>query len=141
MTTYAVYNTSTGQLVSIGTTIDFIPANLAYNTYNRTIDLSVERWNADLRDFEPIPPRTTTKISRQTFMDRIGDDSVVAIQFASFQNDIVGASLRAWLLRYQVVTEIDVADPRTIAGVDALIAAGLIPSNKRDEILAPEVVT
>lgn len=36
--------------------------------------------------------------------------------------------------------EVDITDPRTIGGLDALVAAGLLTAARRDELLTPEVV-
>lgn len=91
-------------------------------------------WSPDVLNWR-VPSRSPV-ISRQTFMDRIGDAAVVSIQMASWGTSREAAQLRAWLLRYQVVGEIDVSDVRTIAGVDALIAAGLIDANDREAILS-----
>jgi hypothetical protein len=82
-----------------------------------------------------VPPLATAtfKVSRQAFMDRIGDDAVAAILTLARTN----AQVEAWVLRYQIVSDVDLRDPRTIGGIDALIAAGLIPSNRRAGILTP----
>ena len=90
---------------------------------------------ADLNFITPTS-QSFTRVSRQVFMDRIGEDEVAAIILASRADTVIGSKLAGWLLRYQVVPDIDLTDPRTIAGVDALIALGLVNANKRDAILA-----
>lgn len=78
-----------------------------------------------------------TILSKQEFMDRLGDDVVVALEFAAFQNDMTGATVRAVFRRFDAVAEIDVSDPRTIERVDMLIAAGFVDAANRDAILDP----
>lgn len=89
----------------------------------------------DVKRLNFVLPDVSPNVSRQAFMDRLGDDTVVAMQMASWGDSMQAAQLRTWLLRYQVVESVDVTDLRTVAGVDALIAARLLPAERRDAVL------
>jgi hypothetical protein len=134
---YIVYRSDTGAMVSSGTVIATpLPDGLAAVPYESAPDFALVQWDATQRMLVPRPPRVRSTISRQTFMDRLGDACLVAVHLAAQGTTGQAAALRAWLLRFQVVSDIDVLDPRTIAGVDALIAAGLLDAARRDAVLA-----
>jgi hypothetical protein len=145
---YVVYTTATGAEFSSGSSIaETLPDHLSVVTFATAPDRSVVMWDAATLDFVPRPPHTTSVISRQTFMDRLGATCTVGMQIASvtFPTDdmptqVAKAGLRDVLLRFQIVQEIDLADPRTIGNVDALIAGGLLAGNRRDIVLAPVVL-
>jgi hypothetical protein len=137
---YAIYAAETGRFRGW---LDTLPPDLADDgsaaTFYETRPTGV--WDAAQRLF--VAATAPRLISRQTFMDRLGDACVDGMQLASvtFPTDALAvqqskARLRSLLLRFQVVTEIDLTDPRTIAGVDALITAGLLASTRRAEVLA-----
>lgn len=132
---HVLYRLDTGALVAVARASAPVPPDLGAVPYELEPDLTANQWDPVARMLVPRAPSRGV-ISRQTFMDRLGQDAVVAVQAAAWEATPAGAALRAWLLRFQVVAEVDVLDPRTIAGVDALIAAGLVPANRRAAILA-----
>jgi hypothetical protein len=87
----------------------------------------------------------TPTLSRQDFMDRFPPAILGAVMAQQVKDTETGASVRAALLRYMVVSDVDVTDPRTIAGaegmVDLAIALSAWPAEDRqsalDTILAP----
>jgi hypothetical protein len=132
---YVVYDTVTGAEVSQGPTIAAaLPAGLSAVPYeSRPVGLV---WDAAERMLVVPTPPAPSRISRQTFLDRIGPEAEVGAQIGAWSNTTQGAQLRALLLRLQVVADVDVADPRTVAGVDALIAAGILDADQRAAVLA-----
>ena len=143
---YVIYSAVSGRKAGIAETApaDLAEDGLAATFYETLPDETANVWDPTQRMYVPKPAPTTTVIARQTFMDRLGHDTVRAVQKASVtfptDNDAVQdmkADLRAWLLRFTIVGDIDVADSRTIGGVDALVAAGLLESERRDAVLAP----
>jgi hypothetical protein len=77
------------------------------------------------------------RLTKQQFIDRLPDGVFVAI----LQAAKVSVDLEAWLFRFNAVTpetdgtSVDLTDPRTIAGVHALAAAGLMTSEQADAFL------
>jgi hypothetical protein len=130
---YVIHEVETGAFVAVATDVSTLPASLAAVPYEARPDFTTHRWDAAQR---LMVPRTASVISRQTFMDRLGDAAVAAVCAATKGTDATAAALMAWVLRFLVVQDIDVADSRTIAGVDALIAAGMLPVDRRDIVLA-----
>lgn len=138
---FLVYRRDTKTLESVGT--DVAPravldaAGLDYVTQDDRPDLGTHLWDAATLSLVPRPPETHTIISRQMFMDRLGDECVVGVEYMANGTSLDAAKLRAWLLRFHVVKDVDLSDPRTIAGVDAMIASGLLSPLRRDLVLAP----
>lgn len=148
---HAIYRLDSGALVSVasdGNVADPLPDGLGSVPYESQPDLAVVVWDDAARMFVPRPPAPARQvISRQDFMDRIGQDTVALVEYASVERagdpPAVGmqkAQLRAWLRRFDVITEVVLTDPRTVAGIDALIAGGLLPAERRDAVLAPPAV-
>lgn len=137
---YAIYATASGRFRGW---LDALPPDLAEDGSSATFyEVKPDGvWDAAQRLF--VAATVPRLISRQTFMDRLGDACTDGMQLASvtFPTDSLAvqqskARLRSLLLRFQIVTEIDLTDARTIAGVDALIAAGLLASERRADVLA-----
>jgi hypothetical protein len=137
---YAIYAAATGRFRGW---LDALPPDLAEDGSGATFYevKPTGTWDAAQRLF--VSATVPRLISRQTFMDRLGDACTDGMQLASvtFPTDdmptqVAKAKLRSMLLRFQIVTEIDLTDARTIAGVDALIAAGLLASARRADVLA-----
>lgn len=137
---YVLYSIPAKDLLGAAPTLDGLPpapqnSGIVERAEWDTVPNSPWEWSRDVLNWT-VPSNTGSDIvSRQVFMDDIGEVEVANIILASRANSVNGALLAGWLLRYQVVPNVDRKDPRTIAGVDALIAAGLIPANKRDTIL------
>lgn len=77
------------------------------------------------------PPRNA--LTRVEFLSRFTDAEQAAILAAYDTN----AALRAWVERWRAAETIVVTDPHTIAGVQALEAAGLIAEGRAAAILTP----
>jgi len=67
------------------------------------------------------------------FMQRFTKQERGAIRAAARQSDDV----EDWLDLLRAAQDVRPADPRTIDGMAALVAAGLLTAQRRDEILAP----
>lgn len=70
-------------------------------------------------------------ISKLEFLDRFTDEELIAIRTAAKTDPAIDA----WLYRFEQAQEIDVQDPRTVGGIQALEAAGLIAEGRSTEIL------
>jgi len=78
----------------------------------------------------PLPPRLTSL----EFMALLTDAEQTAIATAAQTN----ASVLVWLLRISGATYVDLGDPQTAAGVQAMVAAGLLSATRVTAILANE---
>lgn len=143
---YVIHDSTSGAFVAVATDVSGLPASFGAVPYEDAPDMAANVWDAGQRMLVPRPaptPAVLSRISRQTFMDRLGEACTVGMQVASvtFPGDSTQvqqakAALRDTILRFQIVQEIDVLDPRTIANVDRLIAGGLLAANRRAAVLA-----
>lgn len=96
-----------------------------------------EGWGYNGREFsEPAPlppPAPVTTVSPLEFMSRMTAAEDAAIATAAQSN----AQVLLFLLQMSAATVIDLNDPRTIGGVNALAAAGLLTAERAKEILVP----
>lgn len=74
-------------------------------------------------------PRPITKLA---FMERFTDEELAAI-YAAAKTDV---RVEVWMDKLKLASEVDLADPRTQAGVQALEAMGLIAEGRAAQILA-----
>jgi hypothetical protein len=90
-------------------------------------------WHVDVPDVQaeqPQPaPRTITKLE---YMNRFHDDELAALYTAAKS----AVQIEIWLEKFKLAEFIDLDDPRTVAGVQALEASHLIGVGRASEILA-----
>jgi hypothetical protein len=72
-----------------------------------------------------------TKLTKLEYMNRFTDAELAAIYTAA--KAVVQVEI--WLKKFELATEVDLSDERTIAGLNALEAAGLIGAGRAQEIL------
>jgi hypothetical protein len=80
---------------------------------------------------EPIVP-TNNFLSKLEYMNRFTDTELENIYTAAK----TVTSVEIWLEKFKLAANIDLLDQRTIAGVNALEAAGLLATGRAAEILA-----
>lgn len=85
-------------------------------------------WVAETCSFELLPKRVITKLA---YMNRFTDAELATIYTLSKTN----VAIEIWLEKFKLADEISLEDPRTISGVQALEAYGLIGSGRAAEIL------
>lgn len=84
----------------------------------------------------PVVVSVVRRITKQDFLDRLGDDFDTIL--AASKADL---NVEKWLFRFNAVTpeadgtSIDLDDPRTVLGVQLLEQAGLIAPGRAAEIL------
>ena len=87
---------------------------------------------------EPSPPAPKPQsriLTRLEYMNQFTDAELAAIYTAA--KSVV--EIEIWLEKFKVTTEVDIDDPRTVSGVQALEGAGLIAAGRAQEILAATV--
>lgn len=77
-------------------------------------------------------PPPVRRISKLAYMDRFTDAELAAIYTAA--KTVVQVEI--WLEKFKATAEVDLDDPRTVAGVQAMEVAGLLPPGRAAEILA-----
>lgn len=135
-TVHAIYQVEDGRLVSWTTDASKIApaATLAARGY---VCVTIEdadpagRWNPTTHTFEPVAPEAARILTPLQFRDRFTHAEEVAITAAA----AASVDIRVWLDRLAVAQEISLDDARTIAGVGALEAAGLLAAGRAAEIL------
>jgi hypothetical protein len=80
----------------------------------------------------PPAPEQVYTMTPLTFIARLTPEEQHAIVSAA-QNS---PDIMLWLLQLMGAQEVDVRDTRTIAGVDAMIGAGLLSADHRETLLA-----
>lgn len=111
------------------------------------VDAVVQEWNPEAEGFVPMSQAEAQAFARQlaaemnvsepgitklTFMERFTDAELVTIYSAAKQS----VAVEVWLEKLKMTTgNIVLTDPRTVAGVRGLEAAGLIAVGRAAEIL------
>lgn len=80
----------------------------------------------------PTPPKT--QFTSLEFLDKFTEEE----QLLVVQATMASAQVKLWYDRLLAASFVDIADPRTEGGIDALIAAGLIESNRKSALLGVE---
>ncbi len=81
----------------------------------------------------PVVASPPTQLPPLTFLARFTAAEEAAIAQAALSN----ASILLWLTKAGAAQYIDLADPNTKAGMDALVAAGLLTAARETAILTP----
>lgn len=82
----------------------------------------------------PPPPPPVRVISALSFLERLTPDERIRIRRAAK----VSEGLEDWLDMLRAAQEVDLDDPRTVSGLNAMVNAGLLSPKRRDEILEIE---
>jgi len=127
MAYYAVYNTETSALYSIGTVLaDPLPVWASTLEY---AERPVGVWDAASKTFSTSIHRKT-KFTRLEFLRRMTADERIAIR-ASTNGYVID-----FLDLLAVAEYISISDPTTIGGVNALAGLGLIEQVRAEELLS-----
>ena len=82
-------------------------------------------------DAEPVVAPPLGQISKLAYMERFADAELAAI----YGSAKVSLAVEVWLEKFKLAEFIDLSDPRTLAGLQALEANGLIGAGRALEIL------
>jgi len=86
-------------------------------------------------EFSPGPgPEPRTVLTRLEFISRFSDAELAAIYTAAKKE----IALEIYLDKLRAAQDVTITDARTVAGIEALAAAGLIESGRVAAILQPE---
>lgn len=84
---------------------------------------------------EPTPPPPPPIITKLAMLTRFTDAEYVGI-LTEAKTDV---TIEAWLNKFNAATTINLEDPRTVSGMDLLVADGLITQVRADAILTDPV--
>lgn len=80
---------------------------------------------------QPVPPPPIRVVPALAFLERLTADERIMIRRAARANEGLGD----WLDMLRAAQEVDLDDPRTISGMNAMVNAGLLSPKRRDEVL------
>lgn len=78
-------------------------------------------------------PVQQTRFSSLEFLERFTDEEQLAVVTATLGS----AQVKLWYDKLLAAEYVDLNDPRTEAGIDALIAAGLIHAGRKTSLMEP----
>ena len=94
-------------------------------------------WTYDGTAFQmppaPAPAAPPVQISPLQFMARFTAAETAGIAAAALSS----SALFLWFMQASAASYIDLTDPRTKAGLDALVAAGLLTADRQTAVLTP----
>lgn len=93
----------------------------------------------DVQEPTPVEPQPVykTQFTSLEYLDKFTEAEQLAVVTATLAN----AQVKLWYDKMLAASFIDIADTRTIGGLDALIGAGLLDASRKAEILAPELIS
>jgi hypothetical protein len=91
-------------------------------------------WLYNGSTFSP-PPAAEPIITRLAFRYRMTDEEYVGILNAA-KTDV---SVAAWVETFNIVSQVNLNDPRTKSGLDMMVSKGLLTSQRETEILTAPV--
>lgn len=128
MAWHAVYNVSTGKLVSIGTVVaDQLPEGLASQVLGES--KPVGNWNAATHVFDAVVEETV--MLPQDFMGLF----TIAEETAIRNRAMTDANMVTFLARVERARTVTFSHPDTISGMDYCVAMGIITAERKTEIL------
>ena len=107
----------------------FIPADEANNDYHQ-----YQQWIAEGNTPEPadpLPPLPPKQLTSLEFLDLFTEAEQLAVATAAMQS----AQIKLWYDRTLAASFITLADPRTEAGLTALVDVGILTAERKAEIV------
>jgi hypothetical protein len=101
-------------------------------------DVAQIGWTYNGSTFSPPAPAPDTRppiITRLAFRYRMTDAEYVGILNAA-KTDV---SVAAWIETFNIVSQVNLNDPRTKSGLDMMVSKGLLTSQRETEILTAPV--
>lgn len=90
-------------------------------------------WNHETLDYDPYPVKQKA-LTRLEFMERFTDEELIGIFTAAKQS----VPLEVFLEKLKAAEEILLDNTLTVAGINALVAVGLLTTARAEEILSNE---
>lgn len=81
----------------------------------------------------PSPPAPQTQFTSLEFLDRFTEQEQIAVVTSTLAN----AQVKLWYDKMLAASFVDLLDPRTMGGLNALVAAGLLTESRKQEIMTP----
>ncbi len=79
------------------------------------------------------------RITPLAFLLRFTPDERVAIDLASIGNTVQAATVRMYLQNVNLARYVDLDDPNTLTGLQAMEASGLLSAGRADQIISAAV--
>lgn len=126
------YSPHTGEIINTSTPADWMGKTSIvpppFNSANQGAFFREGAWVVENAQVPEMPPK---QFSSLEFLDLFTGSEQLAVATAAMQS----AQVKLWYDRTLAAMFITLADPRTAAGLDALVAMGLLTATRRDEII------
>ncbi len=96
-------------------------------------------WVQAVRFYTTPPTNFGTKVTKLAFLNRLGDEALVAIEAASRVDDVLGYVASVIKIKHASSTYIDLSLPETKADLQKLVDNGFITLEKMQEVLLTPV--
>lgn len=138
MSWYTLFNQETGALIAPTPKATLPTATIGVLITPDEPDQAANDWNAVSRSWVPKPNPTRTLISRKDFLDQFTEAELSAAMQLRRSSDLaVYGAIEVFVLYVKVSTAIDLNDPKLIAGLDFLVAVGVLASTRPAQIRTP----
>lgn len=128
---YIIADRVTGELIQVSSEILIPEEGQILKVREGNIpDLTKFEWHNNSLSF--IEKNTSRIMTQEAFTRRLLDDELRAIYQASKSS----IDIEIWLDRFKMAKEIDLDDPFLINGVNGLVVAGILTSERAQEILS-----
>jgi len=137
MSWYAVYTTSTGALVSVGTVVaDPLDGSLTAKELSGQPNFSTHHWDTGTKDFVITTPSTV--MGKSSFLDRftLTEKKRLSLIDDLQASDKTKRDVKSFLNFLQIVESVDKADSFIISALITMEGCGIIGTGRKSEILA-----
>lgn len=126
-------------IVSNGVVVNIAVSETALESNWIQSDVAQIGWTYDGNKFIPPPtppvPADPSIITKLAFRYRLTDAEYVGI-LAAAKTDV---EVAAWVETFNMVSQVDLDDPRTKSGLDMMVSKGLLTAQRETEILTAPV--
>lgn len=138
---HAVYRVVDGALVSVGRGEPpaTLPGGLAAKTFAGDFDLSRFVWDTGTLAFVPRPPVERTVLTSDEFWDRLTAAELLAIEQQGWASTQAAARIRLATKIIERADALDVSLPRIRGAVQQYVDAGILTTQRANQIFAPVV--
>lgn len=107
-----------------------------WRAVNGPEDVGPDETHSETQPVLALQPAERTRFSSLEFLERFTEQEQLTVVTATMQNPQV----KLWYDKLLAAEYVDINDPRTEGGIDALISAGLIQASRKSTLLQSVLV-